>query len=96
MHKIPIDDIPETPFLFSKSQQFLDNIPAKFSDEKKQREYEEYFGGRSLFLSNITSWKLADCLAGWLVRQQLQGASTNILIFEYAYSEVLESYRLFV
>ncbi|KAI6235821.1 hypothetical protein M3Y95_00092100 [Aphelenchoides besseyi] len=43
MHRIHVHEIPETSFLFSKAQQFLDNIPNEFTDSRKQQKYEKLF-----------------------------------------------------
>ncbi|KAI6241691.1 Choline/ethanolamine kinase [Aphelenchoides fujianensis] len=42
MHRIPVKP-PQTPFLFSKAQQFLENIPERYEHADKQREYERLF-----------------------------------------------------
>jgi ethanolamine kinase len=58
MHKIRIDP-PKRPFLFKKSQQFLDNLPSRFCDDDKQQKFEQYFSGKlSLFL--IISFPILD------------------------------------
>jgi hypothetical protein len=52
MHQVPVA-CPDTPFLFSKMKQFLDNIPKRFADSEKQRLYEHYFGSRFKTFSSI-------------------------------------------
>ncbi|KAI6176617.1 hypothetical protein M3Y97_00817700 [Aphelenchoides bicaudatus] len=100
MHRIPTDP-PKKPFLFSKAQQFLNNIPARFDDEEKQRQYEKLFSDVSFndmfdelkeMISDIKNTNQVLCHNDLLINNLLYD-SNEVHIIDYEYTAV--NYQLF-
>jgi len=102
LHKIPVET-PKKSFLFNKAQQFLDNIPEKFSDEKKQKVYEKYFSNVDfktvlddlrLMISNVKQNRQVLCHNDLLINNLLYDSEQEEAhIIDYEYMAV--NYQLF-